>query len=103
MRKPTWKMSLLSNPIKRVHTEKVALEQTVEQFSSSQFMRHEAPFIPEWVYDKSIRRELDDNWLPNMRVIRMCDVPKDANVISSHSIYKVKDDFVESEPEAEGI
>ena len=33
------------------------------------------------------------NWAPNMTKVKMEDVPRDANIIGSHFVYKVKTEF----------
>lgn len=83
---------MLANPLRRDELEQYALLKAMSLFHTSQCMKLEAPFILEWVYEGSRQRELEKNWFPNMKVLHSQDVPSDANIISSHFVYKVKKD-----------
>ena len=49
-------------------------------------------FAPSWIVEESAEKEFRDNWADAIELVDPADVPKDANVIRSHSVYKVKTD-----------
>ena len=66
------------------------MRDALREFNTGQFMKHQAPYIPEWVFEKACDRELRENWLENMKVVKQRNVPSGANIISSHFVYRVK-------------
>lgn len=59
---------------------------------NEQVTRRRIEGMPSWVAEKSVRTEHDDNWMDAYDPGREDMVPMDANVISSHVVYKVKKD-----------
>lgn len=75
-----------------VESEEKYLKLAYDQFKGGQFYARQAPFIPKWILEKADREELSKNWSSNMVEVDLNDVPKDANVIGSHFVYKIKVD-----------
>ena len=76
--------------LSRDHARQKILSAIYGRMGSNQFMKHEAPDIPNWLYTESQSRELRDNWDNNKIDVPYREVPHDANVIGSHIVYMVK-------------
>ncbi len=70
--------------------EQDILMKLYENIGTSQFMMHEHPHIPYWIMHKARQIELRTNCQPNMQHVLASTVPKDANIIGSHFVYKIK-------------
>ena len=53
-------------------------------------MKHEAPWISEWIYRKATDNELKDNCIPNIERVDERKIEVLENMISSHFVYKAK-------------
>ena len=81
-RRPTWKLTQSTHIERPENVEQHALELALDDFNTAQFMKHQAPYIPDWVYDKARNRELEENWKANIRVVKEKEVPSSANIIT---------------------
>ena len=61
-----------------------------DRFKSKEFLRHHAQGLPSSVIENAYTAE-EDSFLQNCERVHYSDVPANANVVSSHVIYKVKD------------
>ena len=61
-------------------------------------MRSELREVPAWIFEKAYETELQENWNEHVKKVSWENLPKDANVISSHLVYRIKDD-----PERKGM
>lgn len=66
------------------------LDTIQETIGSKQVSRSQLGFAPPWLLDESLKSEHDSNWKNAYVEVQDKTVPRDANVISSHVIYKVK-------------
>lgn len=66
------------------------LDQIYEKIGPSQVSRSKISFAPPWIADEAFRNEHDSNWASAYDLVHDSDVPNDANVISSHTVYKIK-------------
>lgn len=66
------------------------LEQVYDTVGGEQLTRRRMECAPTWILDQAMRKEIEDNWEGAIERIPEKDVPRHANVISSHIIYKVK-------------
>jgi hypothetical protein len=55
--------------------------------------RYKLSWVPDWVLDKALQEEVA-NWMPIVDEVLLSTVPCNANVVSSHTLYrtKLKDD-----------
>lgn len=61
-----------------------------ETIGSNQVTASAIAFAPGWVIEKAIRQEHDENWTGAYSEVMESDLPNNANVISSHVVFKVK-------------
>ena len=61
-----------------------------ETIGSKQVTARHLDFAPSWVLDEAFRKEHDSSWKGAYKEIPKCQVPRSANVITSHTVYKVK-------------
>lgn len=76
--------------------EQHVLEQVYKVVCSEQVTRKRMECTPQWVLDKSLKTELDDNWAEAYIPVNYQDVSRGANVISSHFFYNVKQEEVDT-------
>lgn len=56
----------------------------------AQLSRNKMECAPQWVLDKAVKEELENSWKDAFLEVSERSIPKNANVISSHVVYKVK-------------
>lgn len=66
------------------------LEDIYENVGSHQVSRGKLDNAPPWILDQSFDKEITSNWIDTIDVVHERSVPKTANVISSHCVYKIK-------------
>lgn len=66
-----------------------AIEMYYNQFKHSEFLLNHAEGLPEFVTQNAYAKE-ESSFLANAEKVHVSNVPKDANVITSHVLYKVK-------------
>lgn len=66
------------------------MEQIYSQIGSKQVSRSKVEFAPSWILDEAFQTEHDSNWKGAYKPVREDEVAKDANVVRSHVVYKVK-------------
>ena len=92
--KPVSRFTMHSIPV--VTAEDVAeaeqkiLNNTYQVFRNVQFYCRDAPWIPRTMFAKAEKTEVDENWFKNISLVDVDKLPKNANVIGSHFVYKVK-------------
>ena len=70
-------------------SEQEALNQFQDRFKSKEFLIHQAEGLPSYILSKSYRDE--ENAFVNQCIrVHKSDVPRNANVIRSHVLYKIK-------------
>lgn len=52
----------------------------------------EMEFAPPWILDRAVKQEVDDNWVDAYEPVHRAQLPRNANIISSHFVYKIKTD-----------
>lgn len=70
-------------------TEKEALQSYYDQFNSKEFLLHQAQGLPQFVTQNAYSIE-EINFKKIFKEVHFSDIPADANIISSHVLYKVK-------------
>lgn len=68
------------------------LEEIHARLGNAQVSRGKLEFAPPWILDEAFRNEHDSNWSDAYIEQAESQVPLNANVITSHVIYKVKTD-----------
>ena len=96
--RPPKRYALLTNPASRKEAVQKYFQYIHERKGTYQFMRHELREVPAWIFEKAYHAELQDNWKDHIKEISWRELPNDANVISSHLVYKIKPD-----PEVKGL
>lgn len=81
--------SQLTNPVIKDQFIQRCLRDVYSRIGGNQFMMHEMPDIPQWLYQQANDAELKKNWVEIKIDIPVQDVPKDANIIGSHIVYNV--------------
>ena len=56
----------------------------------SQITRKSMEGLPSWIIQNAINREIEQNWTDAYEEVKETDVPRNANVISSHIVYALK-------------
>lgn len=69
--------------------EQEALGAMFKYFGNKPFMRHEAQGFSQAAIMSAYQRE-EDVFLENVKIVRRTTIPTDANIISSHTLYKLK-------------
>jgi len=69
--------------------EKETIESYYDLFGSKEFLLHHAQGLPSFVTVNAYKKE-EENFVKTVKKVYISDVPKDANIISSHVLYKVK-------------
>lgn len=72
--------------------EQHVLSQMYSVVGSEQVTRRRMECAPQWILDKSVKTELDSNWSEAYVAVQEDSVPINANIISSHFVYKVKNE-----------
>lgn len=70
--------------------EQDVLASIYEVIGSDQVTRKRMECAPQWILDKAVRSELEVNWKDAYVPIIESDVPRKANVITSHFVFKIK-------------
>lgn len=47
-------------------------------------------FAPPWILDEALESEHDTNWTNSYEEVQERDVPRNANIITSNAVYKLK-------------
>lgn len=68
------------------------LKRIYDDIGKTQVTRAKLEHVPQWLLDKADQKEHDENWAGAYEVVEEKYVPKKANVITSHTVYKVKVD-----------
>lgn len=61
----------------------------MNMFGNKSFLRHQAQAFGQFPFVNAYQAE-ENEFLKNVQIINRQDVPRDANIISSHTIYKIK-------------
>lgn len=69
-----------------------ALEAIHDEIGSKQVSSSQLNFAPPWLVDEALKTEHDANWADAYISVPDNNVPRDANVISSHVVYRIKTD-----------
>ena len=80
----------LGNPLDLHEARQKILRKVYDRMGTTQFMKHEAPDIQQWIFAESHAAELQQNWNSNKIDVPCKKIPQDANVIGSHIVYVVK-------------
>lgn len=70
----------------------VILEKVKAEIGARQVSAGSIKFAPDWLLQEAIQSELDSNWKGAYMPIPITSVPRGANLISSHLVFKVKED-----------
>lgn len=73
-----------------VTDEQKVLSEIGDVIGNSQVTRKRLEFAPAWIVQKALQQEHENNWEMAYRYISEDIMPRNANVISSHVVYKVK-------------
>lgn len=68
------------------------LDGMYEKVGSQQVSRSKLEFAPSWILDEAFESEHNSNWADSYAEVVGSDVAHDANVVSSHVVYKIKTD-----------
>lgn len=68
------------------------LKAVQSEIGSRQVTISSLEFAPDWLIDDSIKSELDTNWIDAYTSIPLKELPKSANIIGSHFVFKIKED-----------
>ena len=68
------------------------LETIYDCVGSRQVTRNKLEFAPPWILDDAFDTEYKANWSESYTPVEEKDVPRHANIITSHVVYKVKTD-----------
>ena len=63
-----------------------------QNIGTSQVNRNDLDFAPPWIVDETFQSELTENWATAYQQVDEADVPLHSNVITSHVVYKIKQD-----------
>ena len=66
------------------------LESIYECVGSKQVTRSKLEFAPSWILDDAFESEYEANWRESYKPVTEKDVPRHANIITSHVVYKIK-------------
>ena len=69
-----------------------ALDSIHQIHGSNQVSRGKLAFAPSWLLEEAFKKEHDTNWADAYEWVSEYDVPRRANVITSHVVYKLKTD-----------
>lgn len=70
--------------------EQIVLKKIHEKIGNKQVTTREIEFAPSWVLHNAMEREHHNNWIGAYKEVPDSYVPRGANVISSHTLFKVK-------------
>lgn len=85
-------ISALSSFVTNIDQEPIELQRMMDHFRNKPFMRHQAQGFEQFPLVKSYRIE-KDTFLKTVYTVPNSEVPLDANVINSHVLYKIKQDY----------
>ena len=91
VRKKPARYELMTNV--RLEKEQQILSNLFKRTGGAQFLLHENPDVPLWILDDARQKEIGDNWQPYMNIVQKSSIPNNANVIGSHFVYKIKEDY----------
>lgn len=66
------------------------LESMYECIGSQQVIARKLEFAPQWILDEAFEEKYSANWTDSYVPVNERDVPNDANIITSHVVYKIK-------------
>ena len=67
------------------------LKTILDTVGPSSVTRKKLEFAPAWILDEAFEREHRDNWERAYIIIDDKEVPRHANIITSHTIYKIRE------------
>lgn len=70
--------------------EDTILRDMKEKIGTNQVTASAIAFAPNWIVEKAMRAEHDQNWVDAYEEVPESELPRNANVISSHVIFKIK-------------
>lgn len=74
-----------------ISTREQTLWDIFNVISSQQVYESHISFAPSWIVDEALRTELETNWSGAYEKMLAKSVPDDANIISSHMPYRMKE------------
>lgn len=87
---PQGRAKAMEEPFELESQEQRVLDDIHGILGSEQVTRRKIEGAPPWVIQKAVKTEYDSNWADAYVEVKDRDVPKGANVIGSHIVYKVK-------------
>lgn len=73
-------------------SEQKLLERLESQTGARQITRSELGDMPEWLVKASMDKEVTENWMHVTEEVGVGDMPQDANLLSTHFVFKIKKD-----------
>lgn len=70
--------------------EAAILNDIKDKIGTGQVTASAIAFAPSWVVEKAMRSEHDENWVGAYEEVAESELPSEANVISSHVVFKIK-------------
>eukprot|EP00177_Eucheuma_denticulatum_P007832 GFKZ01014258.1.p1 GENE.GFKZ01014258.1~~GFKZ01014258.1.p1 ORF type:complete len:1202 (-),score=97.36 GFKZ01014258.1:1881-5486(-) len=81
------------DPIQVLQSEKPRiLSEIYDVLGSQQVSRRKMEFAPSWILEEAFKAEHDSNWAGAYVNVSEENIPRDANIVRSHTVYKVKVD-----------
>lgn len=71
-------------------TEMDILKDIEDKIGTSQVTASALAFAPSWIVEKAMKAEHDENWKDAYTEVEESSLPHNSNVVSSHSIFKIK-------------
>lgn len=68
-----------------------ALQDIRNQIGTKQVSASQLSFAPGWVLEQALEKEMRENWLGAYEIVDEQSVPREANKIGCHAVYKIKD------------
>ena len=87
---PARKKKECDKPLELESHEQRVLDDIHGILGYEQVNRRKMEFAPPWIVQKEVQEEYQPNWADSYVEVQDKIVPKDANVIGSHVVYKVK-------------
>ena len=87
---PQGRSKEMEEPFELESHEQKVLDDIYGILGSEQVTRRKLECAPPWVVEKAVKSEYNSNWADAYVEVKEVDVPKGANVIGSHIVYKVK-------------
>lgn len=66
------------------------LREIYTEVGSKQVTRNKLGFAPPWILEQAFEKEYQSNWAGAFEKTHEADIPRDANIIASHVVYKIK-------------